>query len=164
MAGSLEQLKALATDANGNPIPGALGAYGSNKDSGHPGADGQAKTWVVRITNTANTVTLITGTNGANTFALKSGEVYRFELIGAVITDKAFITFLFGENTDPDTNIAAPTTAGGTNGTTAMAWTGRDPLIYKPLPGQNKMAVAVGPDAFTSPGTNGPWLSIWKLS
>lgn len=164
MAGGLEQLISQATDANGNTIPKALGAYGSNKDAGHPDSDGQAKTWVVKLTNTAATVTLISGTNGANTFVLKTGSVYRFELLGVAITEKAFIQFLFGENTAPDTNITIPTVAGGTNGVTAMAWTGRDPLIYKALPGQKHLAVAIGPVAFAAPDTNGPWLSIWKLS
>lgn len=164
MTGSLEQMKALATDANGNPIPGGLGCYGPQKDSGHPDSDGQAKSWTVKITNTANTITVISGTNGANTFVLKPGEVYRIELLGTVITDKAFLQFGFGETADPDTFATIPTVAAGTSGVTNMCWTGRDPLILKALPGQKFFAVKVGPDAFATPGTNGPWLAIWKLS
>jgi hypothetical protein len=170
MAGSLEQQKALATDANGNPIQNILGTYGPNKDAGHPDsvltASGYAQSWVVKFTNTASTITVLTGAAGTQTFFLKTGECYRITIVGAVITDKAFLQLGFGEATDPDSAIF-PTlpAAGPTNATSGLLWSCCiDPNFdFKAMPGQKYLAVKVGPDAFASPATGGPWLCIRHL-
>lgn len=158
--GSIEQDKALATDASGNPIQAILGCYAHNKDAGHPSNN----CWCVFITNTATNVTDLTGTNTASglVFKLKPGEVYRITADGNVQGSVGVVQICFGETAQPVSGDfpGTPGSAGIANATNTEIWSfNHRPYEFKALPGQIFMGVKM-----LTAGTSQPFFTIHKLS